>query len=96
MKAGIFALLTAIAFEASTGWAATLFDGSWRVTQNCGPAGQDVHGYTWTYTATVRNGVFSGEHRPASAQDGSGRISGRSVLMAQQHSSPVAQRKGVE
>ena len=56
---------------------ASSFDGSWTVSQSCPPTAQDVRGYSWTYAAVVRNGMLVGEHRPTSAQDGSGRLTGR-------------------
>lgn len=62
---------------AETAWAAGPFDGSWMVTQTCAPTGDDVRGYAWSFPATVRNGVLSGQHSPSGSGDGSGRLQGK-------------------
>jgi hypothetical protein len=37
------------------------FDGSWQTKLTCPPKG-DTEGYTWQFAATIKSGVFRGEH----------------------------------
>jgi hypothetical protein len=47
------------------------FDGSWNVNMTCGQAADGAKGYTWAFTAQVRNGVLVGQfNKPGSMPSG--------------------------
>lgn len=58
-------MLLAVAAAATlphAGHAATPFDGTWSVVQDCPTAPDGARGYKWSYDAVVTNGNLVGEH----------------------------------
>jgi hypothetical protein len=63
MRAQVIGLTLLFVGLSSAGWAASPYDGSWTVNENCPPTQADVKGYAWTYPGVVRNGALSAQYR---------------------------------